>query len=184
MMLATAISLAASAYLFVGLFVLARRKPGYRHLKHTISELGEMGAPDQRFVAFGFFLPIGVLLVIVAYLLQSASAPTSVLALCIAIGYIGAAVFPCDVGSPLSGSARQAAHNLAGAVEYIGGGSSLLFLAEPLGQSFKLAGLMVLGIAIGLSFISSNSIRGMIQRVAEICLFGGLSLAVWRAGMA
>lgn len=179
-MLATAFSLAAAAYLFVGLFVLARRKPGYRHLKHTISELGEMGAPDQRFVAFGFFLPIGVLLAIVAYLLQSTSTPTSALAFCMAIGYIGAAVFPCDVGSPLSGTVRQAAHNLAGAIEYIGGGSSLLLLAETLGHSFKLAGLMVLSIAIGLSFISSNSIRGMIQRGAEICLFGGLVFATLR----
>lgn len=179
-MLAAAISLAASAYLFVGLVVLARRKPGYSHMKHTISELGEMGAPDQHFVAFGFFLPIGVLLVIVAYLLQSTSTPTSALALCIAIGYIGAAVFPCDVGSPLSGTTRQAAHNLAGAIEYIGGGSSLLILAETLGQPFKLAGVMVLGIAVGLSFISSNSIRGVIQRGAEICLFGGLALATLR----
>jgi len=179
-MFAIAVTAIAFAYLFASLFALAPRKAGYSHLKHTISEIGERGAPNQRFVAFGLFLPIGLLLLLVAYLVSSASSAAATLALCIAIGYIGAAAFPCDPGSPVSGTPRQALHNLAGAVEYIGGGFSLMMLAQTYGQPFKLAGFVVLGTAIALSVIPANSFRGIIQRIAEACLFGGLALAVWR----
>ncbi len=180
-MLATAATAITAAYLFASLLALAPRKPGYSHIKHSISELGEIGAPDQRFVAFGLFLSIGLVLLLVAYLLRPASPPAAALALCIAIGYLGAAAFPCDPGSPLSGSSRQAFHNLAGGVEYAGGGFALMTLAERLGQPFKLAGFVVLGAVIALSVLSSNSVRGIIQRVAESCLFGGLAWAAWLA---
>jgi len=78
----------------------------------------------------------------------------------------------------LSGCARQAIHNLAGAVEYIGGGFALMTIARELGQPFKIAGF----IAIGLSLIPSSAGRGILQRIVEACLFGGLGLAVWRGG--
>lgn len=179
-MLAAGITAIAAAYLIASLFVLAPRKAGYSHIKHSISEIGETGAPNQRFVAFGLFLPIGMALLLVAYLVRPASPPVAVLALCIAIGYIGAAAFPCDPGSPLFGTTRQVLHNLAGAVEYAGGGFALMALAEHLGQPFKIAGFIVLASTIALSVISSNSVRGLIQRIAEVCLFGGLALATWQ----
>lgn len=180
-MLATAITALAAGYLFVTLFVLAPRKAGYSHLKHTISEIGETGTIHQRFVAFGLFLPVGLLLLVVAYLARSASPAVAALALCIAVGYLGAALFPCDPGSPLYGSTRQAVHNLAGAVEYFGGGFALMTIARDLGQPFKLAGFIVLGTAVALSVMPSSG-RGILQRVAEISLFGCLGLAVWRLG--
>ena len=183
-MLATAITAVAATYLFASLIALAPRKAGYSHIKHTISEIGESGAPNQHFVAFGLFLPIGLLLLLVAYLVRPFAPAAAALSLCIAIGYIGAAVAPCDPGSPLSGTARQALHNLAGAVEYIGGGFALMALAETFGQPFKSAGFIVLGTAIALSVIPSNSVRGIIQRIAEACLFGGLALAAWRVSAA
>lgn len=183
-MLATAATAIAATYLFASLIALAPRKAGYSHLKHSISEIGEIGAPDQRLVAFGLFLPIGLVLLLVAYLVRPASPSAAALALCIAIGYIGAAAFPCDPGSPLFGTARQALHNLAGAVEYVGGGFALMTLAERFGQPFELGGFVVLGTAFALSVIPSNSVRGIIQRIAEMCLFGGLALAVWQVGAA
>jgi len=179
-MFATAITALSAAYLVASLIALAPRKPGYSHVKHSISEIGEIGAPDQRFAALGLFLPIGLLLLLVAYLVGPASPVAATLALCIAVGYIGAAAFPCDPGSPLFGTARQVLHNLAGAVEYAGGGFTLMTLAESLGQPFKFAGFVVLGTAIGLSVLPANSVRGFIQRFAEACLFGGLALAAWR----
>jgi hypothetical protein len=103
------------------------------------------------------------------------------LASCIAVGYIGAALFPCDPGSPVSGSARQALHNLAGAVEYIGGGFALTAIARDFGQPFQVAGFVVLAAAIALTVLPSAPVRGGIQRVAELCLFGGLAFALWRA---
>ena len=176
-MLAVAITSVSAAYLFVTLLFLARRKPGYSHLRNTISEIGETGARDQRVVALMVFFPIGLALLVVAYVLRAHSSAGSALAIAIAIGYVGAAAFPCDPGSPLSGTARQGLHNLAGAVEYIGGGFALVTLAREFGQPFQAMGFVVLGAAIALSVLPSSSIRGLVQRVAEICLFGGLAWA-------
>lgn len=179
-MFATATIAIAAAYLFTGLVALAPRKAGYSHTRHSISEIGEIGAPNQRFVAIGLFLPVGLALLLVAWLVRPALPAAATLALCIAAGYIGAAAFPCGPSSPLSGSVRQTLHNLAGGVEYIGGGFAFMVHAESLGQPFKLAGFVVLGAAIALSVLPSNSVRGVIQRIAEACLFGGLALAVWQ----
>jgi hypothetical protein len=179
-MLAAAATAIAAAYLFAGLVALAPRKAGYSHLRHTISEIGETGARDQRVVALGLFLPVGLAMLLVAWLLRPASLPAAALASCIAIGYIGAAAFPCDPGSPLSGTPRQALHNLAGAVEYVGGGFALVNLGRELGEPFKLAGFTVLAAAVGLSVVPANAGRGILQRVAEACLFGGVAFAAWR----
>lgn len=181
-MLAIALTVVAATYLFASLVALAPRKAGYSHIKHSISEIGETGAPDQRFVAWGLFLPIGLVVMLVAFLVRPDSPAAAALALCIAVGYLGAAVFPCDPGSPLFGTVRQTLHNVAGAVEYAGGGFALMKLAEGFGQPFKSAGFIVLGTAIALSVLPAESVRGFIQRIAETCLFGGLALAVWRIG--
>nr|WP_315481724.1 DUF998 domain-containing protein [uncultured Undibacterium sp.] len=177
-MMPTLVTVIAAIYLFVSLIVLAPRKLGYSHIKHTISEIGEIGAHNQRFVAFGLFLPIGISLLIVAYLINTASPAAARLALCIAVGYIGAAVFPCDAGAPLYGSVSHTLHFFAGAVEYIGGAFALMTLAESLGEPFETAGYIVIGVAIALSF--PHPVRGLIQRIAELCLFGGLALAAWQ----
>jgi hypothetical protein len=36
------------------------RKPGYSHLRHTISELGEMGSPVGKSVSYLGFIAIGI----------------------------------------------------------------------------------------------------------------------------
>lgn len=179
-MLPTTLTALATAYLFIALLVLAPRKVGYRHWRHTISEIGEAGARDQAFAAFGLFLPIGLALLAVAGWIHAQSEPTAMLALCIGVGYAGAAVFPCDPGSPWSGSPRQAMHNLAGAVEYIGGAFALLKLAKIWGSPFDAAGAFVLFAGLGLSLLPARFGRGALQRVAELCLFGALVAALWR----
>jgi hypothetical protein len=180
-MITIALTAIAAAYLFASLLILAPKKPGYSHFKNTISEIGEVGAPNQRFVAYGVFLPVGLLLLLVAYLVQSVSTPSAVLALCIAIGYLVAAAFPCDAGSPLSGTARQGMHNLGGAIEYVGGGFALITIAKIYGQPFQAAGFVVLACTLALSILPSTSVRGIIQRIAEICLFAGLALSISRS---
>ena len=180
MLMPTIVTALAAAYLAAGLVFFARRRPDYRHRRDTISELGETGSRDQRVVALAWFLPIGVVLLLVAGLLRSHAPATSMLALAIAIGYLGAAAFPCDPGSPLAGSWRQSLHNLAGGVEYVGGGFALVTLARDLGAPFRIAGFVVLGAAIALTVLPSAAMRGAIQRIAELCLFGGLACAAWR----
>lgn len=184
-MLATVATVATAltaAYLFSMLFVLAPHKAGYSHFRHTISELGESGARHQRFVAWGLFLPVGLVLLVVAWFARPTAPAVAALASCIAVGYLGAALFPCDPGSPLSGSPRQWLHNIAGAVEYTGGGFALMTIARDFGPPFQVAGFVVLGTAVGLSVVPPGAGRGLLQRVAELCLFASLALALWRMG--
>lgn len=194
-LLAGTIAIAAAAWLLMGVLVLAPKKPGYRHWRHTISELGEVGAPHQRLTAFGVFLPVAALMLAAALLLLPDSGQAAALALCIAVGYAVAAVFPCDPGSPVSGTARQGMHNLGGAVEYIGGGLALLALAAAeragsaggegapghwagvAGMVFTAAGIAVLATAGALTVLPSAYARGAVQRVGELCLFGGVAWA-------
>ena len=183
-MFAALLTVLASLYLAASLVALAPRKRGYSHVKHSISELGEVGAPQQRWVALGLFLPIGLIMLLVAYLVHPASPDTATLALCLAVGYLGAAVFPCDEGSPLWGSTRQLLHNVAGAVQYAGGAFSLMTLSESLGQPFRIAACVVVGSVIALSVLPPTSVRGLVQRAAEACLFGGLAWAAWRVSAA
>lgn len=176
--LALILSAVASAWLLAGVVWLAARRPTYRHVRDTISELGETGAPDQRLCAWGLFLPVGLLLLASAAGWREAHPWLALLALCLGLGYVGAAAFPCDPGSPLSGSTRQDVHNLAGGIEYVGGAWALYRLAETAGPHFRIAGFVVFGAVVALSF--RHPWRGAVQRVAEVCLFGGLLAAAWR----
>ena len=175
------LTLAAAVHLFAALLILGARRPAYSQRRHTISELGESGAPQARRVAAGVFLPIGLAMLLAAWLARPLGSGTSALALCIAVGYLAAAAFPCDPGSPLSGSWRQALHNLGGAVQYGGGASVLWQMAGHGGQAFRAFALCVIGALIALSVPQLASVRGLAQRVAEGCLFGGLALALWHA---
>lgn len=179
---AIALTVFAVTYLVAFLFLLGYKRPNYSHVRHTISELGEIGAPHRQFVAVGVFAPVGVFLLLVACLARFTAPASALLALCIAIGYLVAAVFPCDPGSPLSGSSRQAIHNLGGAVEYLGGAFALFRIAEHIGQPFRVAGFIVMGLAIAISVPLFSPVRGLLQRIAELCLFGGLALALWHSG--
>lgn len=175
------LTLLAVLYLSAALFGLGARKPAYSHLRHTISELGETGTPQARLVALGVFLPVGIVMLTVAWLARARETETCALALCLAAGYIVAALFPCDAGSPVSGTWRQAVHNLGGAVEYIGGAFALMGIAAHAGEPFSTLGIVVLGAAIAISLAPLAGIRGLVQRVAELCLFGGLALAIYAA---
>lgn len=179
-----ALTLFAISYLVVFLFFLGHKQPNYSQVRHTISELGEVGAPHQQFVAIGVFAPVGVILLLIAYLTRSTAPESALLALCISIGYLVAAVFPCDPGSPLSGTYRQGVHNMGGAVEYIGGAFALFRIGAHFGQPFQALGLVVFGVAVAISVPLLSPVRGLIQRVGELGLFGGLALALWHGDRA
>ena len=169
----------ASAYLVVGVLIAGRRHRGYSHIRRTISELGEVGTDHTWVVSLGVFVPVGVCLGITAWLLHASHPSVAALAGSIAVGYLVGGVFPCDAGSPAVGSLRQLIHNLGGAAEYMGGAVSLMWTAEDAGAGFRVAGFVVAISAITLLF--ENPVRGLIQRIAEVCLFGGLLAALWMA---
>lgn len=171
------LSLATASYLAVAILIAAKHKPGYSHVKHTISELAECGSAHMASVSFGVFLPVAIALGIVAILLVSTSPQAAALALSIAVGYGIGAMFPCDPGSPLTGSFRQAIHNLGGATEYLGGAFSLFWISESAGPGFRIAGFVVAASAILLSVV--GAVRGLVQRIAESCLFLALPATLW-----
>ena len=164
----------ALAFLAAGVAWFGARKPGYRHGIHTISELGEVGAPDQHLVAWGLFLPAGLALLPLALLWRETAPAVAGLAACLATGYLVAAAFPCDPGSPVGGSWRQGVHNLGGGVEYVGGGLCLLAAAEAFGDLARTAGFLALAVAALLTVLPAGSPRGLVQRFGEVALFGAL----------
>src|SRR5688500_2059831 len=118
-MISLGITLAAVLWLGAVIAFFARRTPGYRHARDTISELGAAGAPCAVQVAWFGFAPIALLMAVAALSLPAQAGAARALALCIATGYGVAALFPCDRGAPLSGSARNAVHNLGGVLQYV-----------------------------------------------------------------
>ncbi len=156
----------------------------YRAGGQYISELGARGAPQGDLVNYGIFLPTAVLtLVSVIWLamrlLRHQRIP-ALLLLGLAVGNLGAALWPCDAGCPAEGSAQQGLHNLLGLVQYASGGVALIWMGLrahfPLGVVFGIvvfACLYLMG-GPGVEF------RGLWQRVAELCLYTWLPLSAWR----
>lgn len=175
----TALACVVAVGLLVAVFVFGRRRAGYSHVRHTISELGEVGARDQRRVGWGVFLPVGLGCLVLSVLASSASGPPPVvagmrlLAASLAAGYLVAALFPCDPGSPLQGSWRQGIHNLGGGAEYVGGAASLVVLAPTLGQA-ALGAAAVVGLGTIALSIPGTPGRGAVQRVVETVLVAAL----------
>ena len=171
------LALGIALYLAAGVYLFGRRRAGFIHRQHTISELGERGAADGRLVSLGLFFPVGVAMAII-WLQHRQSAPeAAALAGVIAIGYLGGAVFPCDPGSPSQGSTSQALHNLAGGAEYLGGVACLLALGRHEPAFFAVAAVVAAAIPL-ISLPVGIRIRGAAQRAAEVCLFGGLVFAL------
>lgn len=169
--------LAAAVPIYYG-----KRKPGYSHLRHTISELGEMGSPVGRGVSYLGFVAIGVslwlFLVIAARLLPEESEVFLLLSL-VGAGYVGGGIFRCDPEAPFIGSWRTTLHNLFGVLEYAGAAGAFFSLERsefwsPLSEVMPIAGGVVVFCVLGISF--PHPFRGLIQRIAESIIFGGVVL--------
>lgn len=167
-----------SLYLFVSILYFGHKLSAYRHLKDTISELGERGSVFEKQVGYGVFLPVGLLLIFAGAMLYLTRLESDLLKnlsglmACVGAGYAIAAIFPCDPGSPASGSStRQHIHNMGGFIEYAGGAFFLLRASE------MIPILSTIGYAVIICtiFISVTTFwRGLIQRIAEVALFGSI----------
>lgn len=186
---AAACGLAAALLAVLLPVVAASGQPGYSHASQFISELGAAGAPHASLVGWAGFLPIGVLAMLFA-LLAARCVPAGRARAglhgfaCVGAAYVASAFFPCDAGCPADGSTAQRIHNLFGAGEYLGGGLALAALATADGALPRalraLAGvasaLVVLAFA-GMLWPGLAPVRGWLQRVAEIGLFGWMMAA-------
>jgi hypothetical membrane protein len=161
-----------------GLFV-----PNYSPLTQYISELGAHGSPHAAFVNWGIFFPTALLnLVAVISLVRhlGGSKVPVLLLLGIAVGNLGATLVPCDAGCPAQGSPGQGVHNLIGLIQYVSGGIALIamsrrFSHHPLGVCLGSTVLLCLFLMGG----PGVEMRGLWQRLAEMCLYGWLPLAAW-----
>ena len=186
-------SISAVLVLVAALLVLletlyfASLRPGYSHISNTISELGETGASCAHQVAFGFFLPVGLLVWLALWLVRRGAsdryASVALVAMsCLGAGYAMAAFFPCDSGAPFFGSWRTQIHNIIGFIDYEGTGIGFLLVSryfarqKATGQAaaFLVAGVLVLICLALLSLQATFHVRGMIQRIAEVIQFAGV----------
>lgn len=177
-----------SAFTVGGAWWFGRRALGYSHWRDTISDLGAAGSKDARSVAWLWFAPSGVIFAVSALALgeglgtEDARSAASILAF-VGVGWIGAAIFPCDPGAPVFGTARNHLHNLTGGGAYLAGAAGLMEMSRALEDSHALlamtAGACGPIVLLGLFLISLPDVplRGLIQRVMEAILHGWLVLA-------
>ena len=163
----------------------ARRIVDYSATCNTLSELGSMGSPYKNAVANVYFLPLAlanITFLLTAYFLFADlfnNFLPLILMSFVSVGYLVAAVFPSDQGSPMKGSVRNQIHNLGGFFEYIGSGLGLILLGlSPFlwsggwGVYLAISGGVILVMLILLIFPFFQLKRGLIQRVAEYSYFG------------
>jgi hypothetical protein len=163
------------------------RKPGYSHVRDTISELGETGSPVGGRVSYVGFMLTGVFLwlflIVAASVVPSEAAESFWFLSLIGAGYVGGAIFRCDPGAPPFGSWQNGLHNLFGFGEYAGAAGGFAMLKEsdywsPLSSIMEYAGGLVAICLLGISF--PHPFRGFIQRVAETTIFVGIVLiGIW-----
>jgi hypothetical protein len=177
MILFPLLTFVTSLYLFISIINFAHQLPPYRHLRDTISELGETGSAFEKQVGYGVFLPVGLILILAGAILYFAAPQNDLLKnlcglmACVGVGYAVAAFFPCDPGSPVFGTTRQQIHNLGGFIESAGGAFFLFKASETIPVLSKICfTVVVCMIAISITTFW----RGLIQRVAEIALFGAI----------
>jgi hypothetical membrane protein len=185
--LSSAFVAVAAAMVVLGTLYFASLRPTYNHLSNTISELGETGAPQAHLVAFGFFLPVGLLVWLALWLThcQSPGQETSQVLFLLSglgTGYVLSAFFPCDPGAPLFGSWRTLVHNGAGLIEYGGTALGFLLLCRHCARHKVRAQAVSFGTAAALGFLAMVllglppvfPVRGAVQRVAELIQFTGV----------
>lgn len=168
-------------YLFGGVVLLAGLRPGYSHRRDTISELSERGAPRAKLTGLCVFLPVGLGLWWLAYLVWPQERDVGLLAASLGAGYVVGGVFPPDYGLPRHGSWRQKLHNAGGLIEYLGSAYALYRLAPAhltLDAVFYAAALFAPLTAATAFFRPFRPVRGLVQRIAECLLFGLMTLSV------
>lgn len=183
--------------LFVATYLLmlfggAALKPGYSALSQYISELGASGSEHGRLISLGGFLPVGVLAALLLLVMaprvpvDGASRLGYWLLMCEPVAWVGSALAPCDLGCPDSGSISQLLHTLLGLATYPGTALALVLLAtaprmRPATRLLwiALAALWLL-LFVLMALPSLQAWRGLLQRLAEWCVYSALCIAAWR----
>ncbi len=172
---------------------IAEMQVDYRWMGQYLSELGATGAPHARVMNNFGFLPTGVLWAAALYLLirrvrgGKAFVIGALLLMGTSISYIGAYVFPCDLGCPIEGSEKQFMHNTLGLVGYLTAPLGLFLIASQffrsrqsnLGALSALAAVLVTLGFILMAAAGDASPKGAWQRLADFTLFFWLLAVAW-----
>lgn len=167
-------------------YILGLFKEAYNPIQHTISELGEVGAPTALaatiiFAAIGLFEILFALALALRFRLKAAALVGSIfMAVNGLFDYIGSAVFPIDAGG-LFESASGQMHYLVSVI----GMSVMVFPAFFYSRAMKSAGMekesratLAFAFAIAATaalFIASfftESLVGLSQRILDLAYFG------------
>lgn len=179
--------LLAVALLVALLAVWSPGKPGYSQIEHTISELGEKGAPAEMAVALAF-LGVGLFIMAFTWLVLPALPPGDsaaegmMLFAFMGASYAVAGLFHVDPGAPGGGSLSNIVHNIAGGLGYLLPAAGLFLLADsfaghrdwawlsPLTTAGAWASLLVIA---GLLVPQLRRYRGLVQRAGEavVCIW-------------
>ena len=167
-------------------------KPGYSHAAQYISELGATGTPFGWQASWLGFVPFGVSILVLLFVARGAVPLQGVgrvgywLLSLEALAWIGSALAPCDAGCPLEGSVSQGLHNLLALVTYLG--TTLAVILIGCSRGLKTSARLLLWFAATTWFLMFGAMldpafepmRGTLQRVAEVVLYGSLLLLLWR----
>lgn len=170
----------------------AAATPGYSHLAHYISELGQRGTTVGALVSYVGFLGIGVAALAALVLglrmrtIEPSLRSSAKWLLTLPAAYIVAAFARCTAGCA-GVDLAQTLHNLFGLGEYLGGAVALIVAGvASLARRRFLRGLLLLVLSlvvlgcISNMFNPGSSYHGASQRIAEAVLFGFLVFLVWR----
>ena len=179
--------IAVAVLLFSGIIlpeILGATRSDYSSFANYLSELGANGTSTQNLTNKLAFPMVGISCVLIVIALWHRLPLTGGIRaglICLALGlplaYFGAAIFPCDYGCPIEGSASQAVHNLLGLVQYPLAVIGFGLLAANLGSKpvwrvlFSIAAAaMTIGFVMMLA-PGQASFRGAWQRLGDYTAF-------------
>ena len=168
-------------------------QPDYSASASYLSELGADGAAYNQLVTYGAFLPVALAsaFILTVRLAAPSEAITARIGLgllfAIPIGYLGAVLFPCLPGCPVPGTGRQALHNTAGIIEYLGGMAGFALLASiSLRRGTRLMRWVTppatLAFIVGMVLAADPAWaghKGALQRLADYSAFIWIAIAGW-----
>ncbi len=179
--------IAALTLLFSGIIlpeILGTTRSDYTSFANYLSELGANGTSTQALTNTLAFPLVGISCILVIIALWHRLPHTGGVRaglICLALGlpfaYFGAAVFPCDTGCPIVGSASQTVHNLLGLVQYPLSIIGFALLAANLkSHPIWRVGFAVAAAAMTIGFVMmlmphQASFRGFWQRMGDYTAF-------------
>ena len=171
-------------YLFSAVTYYAAKVPAYSHIKHTLSELGANGTEFEKAVAFKVFIPVGLGFILLAGLIYDTNWPAAVLAGAMGFSYFLSAFFPCDPGTPTSGSWKNSIHNLVGGVAYVTMGYQLKQLIDLQFGWYVEVAFIALAVFL-FNFIVGwpKQVVGLTQRLAEAAVFVCIFMLLAKIGI-